>query len=101
MKGSWIESTERFLREARTLQVPHPNLIQVRDFGEDGEMVYVVTDLLQEVERVGIPGYSHRLGLPGQVHLLHPLGEPDRRDIDLEFIEDLHLPAQLARSSVH
>ena len=25
----------RFLREARTLQVPHPNLIQVRDFGED------------------------------------------------------------------
>ena len=37
----------RFLREARTLQVPHPNLIQVRDFGEDAEMVYVVTDLLQ------------------------------------------------------
>ncbi len=36
----------RFLREARTLQVPHPNLIQVRDFGEDAEMVYVVTDLL-------------------------------------------------------
>lgn len=37
----------RFLREARTLQVPHPNLIQVRDFGEDAEMVYIVTDLLQ------------------------------------------------------
>jgi serine/threonine protein kinase len=37
----------RFLREARTLQVPHPNLIQVRDFGEDAEMVYVVTDLLE------------------------------------------------------
>jgi serine/threonine protein kinase len=37
----------RFLREARALQVPHPNLIQVRDFGEDAEMVYVVTDLLQ------------------------------------------------------
>ena len=37
----------RFLREARTLQVPHPNLIQVRDFGEDAEMVYVVTDLLK------------------------------------------------------
>jgi serine/threonine protein kinase len=37
----------RFLREARTLQVPHPNLIQVRDFGEDTEMVYIVTDLLR------------------------------------------------------
>lgn len=37
----------RFLREARTLQVPQPNLIQVRAFGKDAEMVYVVTDLLQ------------------------------------------------------
>jgi serine/threonine protein kinase len=37
----------RFLREARTLQVPHPNLIHVRDFGQDAEMVYVVTDLLK------------------------------------------------------
>ena len=36
----------RFLREARALQVPHENLIQVRDFGEDAELVYVVTDLL-------------------------------------------------------
>jgi serine/threonine protein kinase len=37
----------RFLKEARALQVPHPNLIQVRDFGEDGELLYVVTDLLE------------------------------------------------------
>jgi serine/threonine protein kinase len=37
----------RFLREARTLQVPHPNLMHVRDFGEDAEMVYIVTDLLK------------------------------------------------------
>lgn len=36
----------RFLREARALQVPHPHLIQVRDFGEDAELVYLVTDLL-------------------------------------------------------
>jgi serine/threonine protein kinase len=36
----------RFLREARTLQVSHPNLIHVRDFGQDAEMLYVVTDLL-------------------------------------------------------
>lgn len=37
----------RFLREARALQVPHANLIHVRDFGEDAELVYVVTDLLK------------------------------------------------------
>jgi serine/threonine protein kinase len=37
---------ERFLREARALQVPHPNIVQVRDFGEDRDTVYVVTDLL-------------------------------------------------------
>lgn len=37
---------ERFLREARALQVPHPNIVSVRDFGEDGTVVYVVTDLL-------------------------------------------------------
>jgi serine/threonine protein kinase len=37
----------RFLREARTLQVSHPNLIHVRDFGEDAEMLYVVTDLFK------------------------------------------------------
>jgi serine/threonine protein kinase len=37
----------RFLKEARALQVPHPNLIHVRDFGEDGDLLYVVTDLLE------------------------------------------------------
>jgi eukaryotic-like serine/threonine-protein kinase len=37
----------RFLIEARTLQVPHPNLLHVRDFGEDDRMVYVVTDFIE------------------------------------------------------
>ena len=37
---------ERFLREARALQVAHPNLLQVRDFGQDGDRLYLVTDLL-------------------------------------------------------
>jgi serine/threonine-protein kinase len=36
----------RFLIEARTLQVPHPNLLHVRDFGEDERMVFVVTDFI-------------------------------------------------------
>jgi hypothetical protein len=39
----------RFLREARALQVVHPNIIHVRDFGEQGDTMYVVTDLLAGV----------------------------------------------------
>jgi TIR domain-containing protein/protein kinase-like protein len=37
---------ERFLREGLSLQVIHPNVIHVKDFGETGEVMYVVTDLL-------------------------------------------------------
>jgi hypothetical protein len=39
----------RFLREARALQVQHPNIIHVRDFGEMGDVMYLVTDLLAGV----------------------------------------------------
>jgi hypothetical protein len=37
---------ERFLREARALQIQHPNIIYVRDFGEIDDVLYLVTDLL-------------------------------------------------------
>ena len=37
----------RFLVEARTLQVAHPGLLQVRDFGEDEKNVYLVTDFIE------------------------------------------------------
>jgi serine/threonine protein kinase len=37
----------RFLAEARALQVPHPNIVQVRDFGESGDVLYVVTELFE------------------------------------------------------
>jgi serine/threonine protein kinase len=40
---------DRFLNEARALQVSHPNIIHVRDFGEEGDVVYVVTDLLESI----------------------------------------------------
>jgi len=36
----------RFLREARGLQVSHPSVIQVRDFGEERDTLYVVTDMI-------------------------------------------------------
>ena len=43
----WDAVRSRFLLEARTLQVPHPGLLQVRDFGEDDRGVFVVTDLVE------------------------------------------------------
>ena len=57
---SWEAIRARFLREARTLQVGHPSIIQVRDYGEEGDLVYLVTDFidgpsLREVLRAGGP----------------------------------------------
>ncbi len=43
----WDAVRARFLLEARTLQVSHPSLLQIRDFAEDERAVYVVTDLVQ------------------------------------------------------
>jgi serine/threonine-protein kinase len=37
----------RFLREARALQVAHPSIIQVRDYGEWDDAIYVVTDYIE------------------------------------------------------
>ena len=35
------------MREAQTLQVAHPSIIQVRDYGEEGGLVYLVTDFIE------------------------------------------------------
>ena len=43
----WDAVRARFLLEARTLQVSHPGLLQVRDFGEDDRAVYLVTDFIE------------------------------------------------------
>ena len=42
----WEAVRARFLLEGRTLQVSHPGLLQVRDFGGDDRTVFVVTDLI-------------------------------------------------------
>jgi eukaryotic-like serine/threonine-protein kinase len=42
----WEAVRARFLREARGLQVSHPSVIQVRDFGEERDMLYIVTDMI-------------------------------------------------------
>ena len=42
----WDAVRARFLREARTLQIAHPSIIQVRDYGEEGDLVYLVTEFI-------------------------------------------------------
>ena len=46
-RPDWEVVRDRFLREARTLQIAHASILQVRDFGEDEDAVYVVTDLIE------------------------------------------------------
>ena len=43
----WDALKARFQLEARTLQVRHPHLLQVRDYGEDASGVFVVTDVIE------------------------------------------------------
>jgi serine/threonine protein kinase len=43
----WDAARGRLLREAQALQVSHPSIIQVRDFGEEPDVVYVVTELIE------------------------------------------------------
>jgi serine/threonine protein kinase len=70
----WDALRERFLREARTLQVRHPNLMQVRDFGEDATGVFVVTDL------VAGPSLRDRLAAG-------PLAWPLARQLIVQMVE--------------
>jgi serine/threonine protein kinase len=70
---NWDAVRARFLLEARTLQVQHPNLLQVRDFGENDRLVYLVTDLIpgtslrQELARDGKLSWTRTLTLLKQL----------------------------------
>jgi serine/threonine-protein kinase len=44
---NWDVARARFLQEARVLQLSHPSVIQVRDYGEEDDLVYVVTELIE------------------------------------------------------
>lgn len=45
--ADWETSRDRFLREARAMQVVHPSVLQVRDIGETPDFLYVVTDYIE------------------------------------------------------
>jgi serine/threonine-protein kinase len=72
---------ERFLHEARAMQVAHPSILHVRDYGEEGNFVYVVTDFIegpsmrQLLTEGGPLGWARLSRLAGQLfeaaHVLH------------------------------
>src|SRR6185503_14921925 len=47
LRGGSERARARFLHEARALQVAHPSIIQVRDYGDEGDLVYVITDFIE------------------------------------------------------
>jgi eukaryotic-like serine/threonine-protein kinase len=67
---NWDAVRARFLLEARTLQVSHPSLLQVRDFAEDERAVYVVTDLIQGPSLRQAMAESGAMAWPRVQHLL-------------------------------
>ena len=44
---NWEAVRARFVQEARALQVAHPAVLQVRDFSEEGDVMYLVTDYVE------------------------------------------------------
>jgi len=44
---NWDALRARFLHEAQAMQIAHPSIIQVRDYGEEPALVYVVTDFIE------------------------------------------------------
>lgn len=71
----------RFLHEAKVLQVAHPSIIHVRDYGQEGDLVYLVTDFIdgpslrQALAASGPLPWARLARLVGQLleaaHVLH------------------------------
>jgi serine/threonine protein kinase len=66
---AWDAARARFMREARMTPVNHPSVLRVRDYGEEADLVYVVTDfvagpsLREELDREGPFHWSRGRGL--------------------------------------
>ncbi len=80
---------------------PQPGaLVAVRG---DRKAVRFVADALDQVQRLRLARQHQRVGLPGQEQLLILLRQPCQRDFptQLEFLQHLHRPAQLAFAAIH
>ena len=75
---NWSAAKERFLREAKALQVAHESVIQVREYGEDPGLVYIVTDYINGPSVRGLLNENGRLEWPRLKPLLLNLFEAAR-----------------------
>ena len=74
---NWEGARARFMREAQALQVAHPSIIQVRDYGEESDFVYLVTDYIegQSLREVMNAVRSDALAAPGAAPLAARRGD--------------------------
>jgi serine/threonine-protein kinase len=75
------------MREARMAPLNHPSILRVRDYGEEKDLVYLVTDLL--------PGYSLREVLDNEGPFDWTDGRPMLMDL-ISAVRALHLHGLLA-----
>ncbi len=67
----------------------------------DGEPMGLVADALEEIEALGAARQDHRVLLPGQPHLLQPLGQAAHGDVvDAELVERALRGGDLRRAAV-
>jgi serine/threonine protein kinase len=75
---NWDAVRARFLREARTLQISHESIMQVRDYGEDGDLLYVVTDFIHGPSLRDVLTHDGPLPWPRLERLLEQLTDATR-----------------------
>jgi serine/threonine protein kinase len=85
--ADWEAARSRFMREARMTPVNHPSILRVRDYGEESDLVYLVTDFL--------PGYSLREVLESEGAFDWTDGRPMFLDL-ISATRALHLHGLLA-----
>jgi serine/threonine-protein kinase len=86
-RNQWEAARTRFLREARMTPVNHPSILRVRDYGEERDLVYVVTDF--------VPGSSLREVMDGAGALPWTRGRPLLADL-ISATRALHTHGLLA-----
>jgi serine/threonine-protein kinase len=75
---NWDGVRARFLREAKTLQMSHESIMHVRDYGEEGDLIYLVTDFIHGPSLREVLKNEGRLSWPRLEPLLGQLTDAAR-----------------------
>src|SRR3954468_22125364 len=68
------EYSKRFAREAQAVaRLNHPNIVQVYDFGEEGEVAYIVMEYVRGKELKSSFDAAERFELPTAIRLMSEL----------------------------